>query len=428
MTVNHFSSGENEDAVLAKFAIHPIPGKLVPLKTKSEIRASNETLDVYVVELPARAASAVVRVLRATLPHEPIAALQHLRRVIEPSFMPEPALKILEPTRIDPKDCTDETRILLVGPTSIIPQPELWDLLNATPPFAASSPKPFPLIINKLPVPTFAPISVEQAEAWTKQYWPVAYRNANPFGPHPPSVAYAAAEIEPKVGEWLAIAEEAARQSADNEMGEEVGCVILERRLDGNGRATEAPKLVAVAGDGRRCGLDPSLCKADKECAGSSNVMAHAVMRAIGMVGDKRLRIAKSQPPSAKTTSLPRPEETTPVFPTFAVEPRTEIESHVFDLDNMEPGGYLCVDLEIYLTHEPCVMCSMAILHSRFNRCVFKRRMPKSGGMTADDKGLGHGLFWRPAELNWKFLCWNWEADEQESVEKDTGVAENINA
>lgn len=43
MTVNHFSSGENEDAVLAKFAIHPIPGKLVPLKTKSEIRASNET-------------------------------------------------------------------------------------------------------------------------------------------------------------------------------------------------------------------------------------------------------------------------------------------------------------------------------------------------------------------------------------------------
>ncbi|KAK7533994.1 cytidine deaminase-like protein [Phyllosticta citribraziliensis] len=428
MTVHHFSTGEDEDAVLEKFAVQPIAGKLVALKTKSEIRASNETLEVYVVELPARAASAVVRVLRAALPHEPIAALQHLRRVIEPSFLPAPALEVIEPTRVSTKEGQDDTRILLVGPTSLIPQPELEDLLNANSPFSATSARPFPLVVHKLPVPTFPPISTEQAEAWTAQYWPVGYRNANPFGPHPPSVAYAAAEIEPKVGQWLAVAEEAAKQSSDKGLGERVGCIIVERRLDGNGRATEAPKLVAVAGDGRKCGLDTDVSEADTECAGQGNVMAHAVMRAIGMVGDKRLRIAKSQPPSTKTTTLPRPEETTPVFPTFAVEPRTEIESHVFARDNMTPGGYLCVDLEIYLTHEPCVMCSMAILHSRFNRCVFRRRMCKSGGMTADDKGLGHGLFWRPAELNWKFLCWNWKDDEEETTGKEVGVAETINA
>jgi tRNA-specific adenosine deaminase 3 len=60
----------------------------------------------------------------------------------------------------------------------------------------------------------------------------------------------------------------------------------------------------------------------------------------------------------------------------------------------------------------------MAILHSRFRRCIFSTRMPYTGGMTSDagdalvhDGGLKHGLFWRPSELNWKFLAWEFKED-----------------
>ncbi|OMP85703.1 tRNA-specific adenosine deaminase subunit tad3 [Diplodia seriata] len=165
--------------------------------------------------------------------------------------------------------------------------------------------------------------------------------------------------------------------------------------------------------------------------------MAHAVMRAIGMVAMKRVRMeealaAEKGPEEAEGEGREKPSRACcdPVESVFAVQPRTDVERALFDRDdNLSPNGYLCVDLEIYLTHEPCVMCSMAILHSRFNRVVFARRMPGSGGMTADERGVGHGLFWRPTELNWKFLCWEFVEDDAEDDERDKLVVDDgINA
>ncbi len=42
-------------------------------------------------------------------------------------------------------------------------------------------------------------------------------------------------------------------------------------------------------------------------------------------------------------------------------------------------GNYRLPDCEIYVTLEPCAMCSMALLHARFKRVVFGAADPKTG-------------------------------------------------
>lgn len=383
---------------------------------------NNLAVAVHVLELPARSANAVLTTLRTALPtpSHPI-DIQHLRRVIKPSFLPAPALALIDPHRVAAPPALGETRLLLVCPTTQIAAAELEGLLAGVPPFKdeGDAGRAFPLKVHSLPVPALAPTSAPQADAWTRTYWPVAYKHTNPFGPHPALVSRAAAEVEGLAGTWLAVAEEAARQSVERGMGVGVGAVVVERRLDANGRAVQEGRCVAVAGDGRAC---------------AGGVMAHAAMRAIGMVGLKRLRLeemaGKSETDSGEGEGKPSRACCDPVEAVFATGPRTEVEERLFERDdNLAPNGYLCVDLEIYLTHEPCVMCAMAILHSRFNRAVFVRRMPRSGGLTADEHGIGHGLFWRPAELNWKFLTWEFVREEDDSEKEGALVVdEGLNA
>lgn len=292
---------------------------------------------------------------------------------------------------------------LIVSPVHCIGEDALTELLLANPPFAEDG---FPLILREVTLPLLPPTSAEQAELWSQQYWPTIYRKTNPFGPHPSIIGRAEEEVTANnnVPRLMEMAKKVAGETKSKCCGAGVGCVIIERPT---GKPIE---VIAVAGDGRHQGFD--------EVAGQQNPMAHAVMRAIGMVARKRVRSATRDPTKLNqdmaALDINRPSHTPAVgAPKFVDKtlldyPLTPMERKAFNKDNLIPDGYLCVDLEIYLTHEPCVMCTMAILHSRFARCVFGIRMPKTGALTADGGGLGYGLFWRP-ELNWKFLCWEWK-------------------
>lgn len=50
------------------------------------------------------------------------------------------------------------------------------------------------------------------------------------------------------------------------------------------------------------------------------------------------------------------------------------------DLEHASDGPYLCTGYYLYATHEPCVMCSMALVHSRVKR-VFYGVSCKNGGL-----------------------------------------------
>jgi tRNA-specific adenosine deaminase 3 len=285
-------------------------------------------------------------------------------------------------------------------------------------------------IIFSIQVPQLAPTSQEQATLWSSQYWPTVYKKSNPFGPHPSIVSRTEQEIRGDVGRWMRLASNVACQADTTGSGEPVGVVIVERM---NGVA----RPIAVAADARWVSWP-------RNAAG--NVTAHAALRAISMVAAK-LKSKDEEAQQSTSTLLASTPHLAPDIPEeqmttggtvkrlgtdtafkyargqeqvqshskmvmsdnavniFQDKPFLAAERNHYDQPATE-AGYLCHDLEIYCTHEPCIMCSMAIVHSRFGKAIFQHRMPKTGGMCADGD-LGHGLFWRK-ELNWTLLAWQW--------------------
>lgn len=280
-------------------------------------------------------------------------------------------------------------------------------------------------------------------------------------------------EEEGKADGYMELARRVGREAEGRGIGIGVGVVIVERRTVEEG----GERVVSVAGDGRWLGSNTK----NGTCRGGSSKIdgeqepkhkrndtgdpaAHAVLRAISFIAQKRGLVAQSQDnidqPSAATTTIPSNTNsiTTPHKP-----PLTPLERLYFTspLNTLLPHGYLCLNLEIYVSHEPCVMCCMALVHSRVGRVVFGRRMWRTGGFYVGrgegDKGyegylegsdacegesegvrdeeanatapsarkeetptpsLNYGLFWRE-DLNWRFLAWQYKGAEGDGNDND---------
>ena len=254
------------------------------------------------------------------------------------------------------------------------------------------------LFLATIPVPLLAPTSQIQAAMWSAQFWPTVYRKNNPLGPHPSVVARGNEEIRDSASVWMALAYRVAQQGKAAGIGEAIGAVIVQRDDEG-------ASLVAVAADAR-WHQEPGPFE------GTSLPLTHAVLRAISMVAQKLVRHER------RANGLPI---NTPIleYDAFQDQPLIPLEQQCFEQDHPNRDGYLCHALELYVTHEPCVECSMGLLHSRMGKAVFAKHMPASGGLSSDDRpdggGRGLGLFWR-RELNWSLLAWEWESDSLPSL------------
>lgn len=389
--------------------------------------------------------------IKDKVPEQDLVDLQHLRRFAKPKYLPAhvlgqrdlvkemyavprawevtpvtvmqaPQTSVWEyatPSR--PRNSgKSQTLHLLICPTRAMSLRDLYDILKSHTPFTSSADSwAYPLEIKQITVPLLAPTSAAQAEELSTAYWPTFYRKTNPFGAHPTSIAKAEDELhnppENNLGieDAMELAEQIGAEGVRRGIGAGPGVVILER-IDGE------TNIIAVASDARYKPQEHQFADDDTSSCGRGNMMGHAVMRAVGMVGRKRLRVASTgiTKAAAKAESnfakggIALDEKARDAF--FLDLPVMELEEKYFQVDNLKPDGYLSLKLEIFLTHEPCIMCCMALVHSRVGRVIFKHRMPKTGGLTAEvasnnsgPVGLGYGLCWRK-ELNWQFMCWEY--------------------
>ncbi|MCJ1239230.1 tRNA-specific adenosine deaminase subunit tad3 [Varicellaria rhodocarpa] len=404
-------------------------GHLIPLRTKAEVHSKLTLIEIYVVEIPIKAASKIVKCV--TFSQQDTINLQHLRRFAKPEHLPVHVREgynhpiddegivdetlVVEPnttnsaldksydndgeSQVGSIQFAQQTLFFLICTTSQVSYQQIFNTISSSIRVNSSDKQ---LHIRTIQVPAQPPTSQDQAQEWSLQYWPTVYKKHNPNGAHPSIISRAEDEIRPWVGKWMALAKQVSYESCVGSIGESIGTVVIDPTTIGS------PSVVAVAGDARWKGYNCSTRQG--VITGSGNVMAHSVMRAIGLVARKRLALLNNQ-------DLLQKVEPIHAHQISQDHPLSLSEVSILSQDNLKPGGYLCTELEIYTTHEPCVMCSMAILHSRFGKVVFRDRMPRTGGLTADigkgggknveEGGLGYGLFWLH-ELNWKLLAWQW--------------------
>lgn len=88
--------------------------------------------------------------------------------------------------------------------------------------------------------------------------------------------------------------------------------------------------------------------------------------------------------------------------------------------DNLSSDSYLCLNFDVYTTHEPCSMCSMALIHSRIKRCIFIKAMDKTGCLkpTSGDSYC----MCNNKSLNSKYETFQWIGDEYNLPEIDNNI------
>lgn len=354
--------------------------------------------------------------------------LQHLRRFVRPEYLPAHLKNqsILpsrhtddvladgkeQETLHDEAETTHSETVklhLLVCAVADLSLKDVQNLLASDDAFVGINEEPQ---ISIMTVPGDVPASEAQAKQWSQEYWPTIYKKHNPFGAQPAMVALAIKELEADMDEYMDLARKVGKETSRACIGEDIGVVAVERPKKGR------PAIVMIAGDARWRLSGKTLSQGHD----NGNVMAHAVMRVISLIANKRQAIS---------TGSPSPDSGT--RDAFTDIPLTPMEMKAYETSDIEAGGYLCLDLELYLTHEPCIMCSMALLHSRVGRVIFENPMPLTGGLNpgnreneAEEKsGLGYGLFWRP-ELNWKFLTWQWRPKDPNYT--PNAINENLHA
>ncbi|KAL9110809.1 MAG: hypothetical protein Q9227_004609 [Pyrenula ochraceoflavens] len=404
---NKASTKDGKPTAASKYeAVH---GKrLRPLKTLAELRTSNDTaVEALVIEIPTKLANNVLSLLRPILPTSPLnRSFSHIRRLVAWKYLPEYVQSSFAHSAFP------AVYLLLPPPLPLLPEVSIPAALEGH----CDGQKPR---LGRANVPTDSPKDLASSEQWSKSYWPTVYNPAaQPLTNAPPLhlLRTVIAELEKDDGKqldfYMELARAAASEGDKSGKGKPVGVVIVDPSKN---------TIVAVAGDQRW--LKDGLIQ-DAEVSNTGRPEHHALMRAVEFVAMAERNRRGMKPSNASITKeilgSVTPLEAENSMPPDPVQ-ATDEEELVDQMGNLQvssvprSGGYLCTGLDVYMTHEPCICCAMAMLHSRFRACIFDHKMDGAGGLCGEQEngGLGYGMFWK-RELNWRTLTFHMKPVETE--------------
>lgn len=272
-------------------------------------------------------------------------------------------------------------------------------------------------------VPICPPKTAEQARLWSERYWPCVFNPASQTLQNAPPLHLLRATLAELETErtriYMKLAQFVGQQCKQAGVGRKVGAVVIDPAKH---------EVIAAAGDARWWVPENQKSGRDAATRGEGRPEHHSLMRVIAQVAMKEVRRRRGDEHqamiSASTFSL-NGDPIGFIESIYANAPeRQEIGSA--DLSWLphsqtmpRSDTYLCSGLDLYLTHEPCISCAMAMIHSRFRACIFAASMPETGSLSADvaDNGLGYGLFWR-SELNWRVMVFQHREDNPQSLQE----------
>eukprot|EP00743_Colponemidia_sp_Colp-15_P006907 GILK01007454.1.p1 GENE.GILK01007454.1~~GILK01007454.1.p1 ORF type:complete len:346 (-),score=27.86 GILK01007454.1:106-1104(-) len=283
----------------------------------AEFRRSLELVPIAVTQVPPKHANSLVSFLLKHVPTQ--TSLAHLKRIRKRSVTLDDGAssEILEVVLCLEKDAMSLPQTVLDKMTELSCSP-----------------------IQVAQASAHAPVSKDQLTEWNL-VWPLTFKRISWE-----TLSFSDQEMH-ELRKYMALAYEAGETSA-KAGHRRVGCVIVH---------PESREVIATAGD--------ESCAVHKDGAVSHWPLRHAVMVTIDRVAQRDLELYPSEA-QFHPRDIPTTVSAEPVDATMA---------------SAEEKPYLCTGLDLYVTKEPCVMCSMALVHSRIRRVFYNEEEAIFGGL-----------------------------------------------
>ena len=138
----------------------------------------------------------------------------------------------------------------------------------------------------------------------------------------------------------------------------------------------------------------------------ASHPLRHSVLNVIRQVADYRSTNTLPNIPPSSASDVP------PLPPVAALD--SEVQNG---------QRYLLTSHSLFTTHEPCIMCSMALLHSRVKEVFYLISMEKTGGCG------GVACLPRLEAVNHRFMIGKWRLRKDGGVDvQGVAVGEEVDA